>query len=378
MILTEEQRAAIHAVSGLLTAIGCPQCHSYLQKNYTHHIEVLRAMTDSSEHFSDATKMIGFDMEKARASIAHYRIENPSNVDTESALKELVDQANLAEDALAEIERLQGFETAARDLNNDLIRIAGERDELAARIQELEGMLDARSKEIVGRIQECQACQIDQLRAEGKIGISEAPGRQEEAELSTSREVKRLEARNEALLKIGRKPLEDCHRIQQTLRDRLDRIHGYLFDHNAPWKNGDGTDDIAIAYMNRQAARIQELEDALAEERAKRNVAGHGDCFYRTPSRTDPLVWKCDKGVICDWNCCPIKNEKRTDALQELQAEGKIGPDAKPRSWQITEERIGLLEYCLETLLDAPDIEEIPGPGHSIEMLRAMLREAEQ
>jgi hypothetical protein len=131
-----------------------------------------------------------------------------------------------------------------------------------ARIKELDGMLDARSKEIVGRIQECQACQIDQLRAEGKIGISEAPGRQEEAELSTSREVKRLEARNEALLKIGRKPLEDCHRIQQTLRDRLDRIHGYLFDHNAPWKNGDGTDDIAIAYMNRQATRIHELEDA--------------------------------------------------------------------------------------------------------------------
>ena len=50
---------------------------------------------------------LGFDMEKARASIAHYRIENPSNVDTESALKELVDQANLAEDALAEIERLR-------------------------------------------------------------------------------------------------------------------------------------------------------------------------------------------------------------------------------------------------------------------------------
>lgn len=63
MTLTEEQRAAICAVSGLLTAIGCPQCHSYLQKNYTHHIEVLRAMIDSSEHFSDATKMIGFDLE---------------------------------------------------------------------------------------------------------------------------------------------------------------------------------------------------------------------------------------------------------------------------------------------------------------------------
>ena len=50
---------------------------------------------------------VAFDLEKARASIAHYRIENPSNVDTESALKELVDQANLAEEALDEIERLR-------------------------------------------------------------------------------------------------------------------------------------------------------------------------------------------------------------------------------------------------------------------------------
>ena len=63
MTLTEEQREAIHAVSGLLTAVGCPQCHYYIRKNYTHHIEVLRAMIDSSEHFSDATKMIGFDLE---------------------------------------------------------------------------------------------------------------------------------------------------------------------------------------------------------------------------------------------------------------------------------------------------------------------------
>ena len=52
---------------------------------------------------------VGFDLEKARAGISHYRIENPSNVDTESALKELVDQANLAEDAIAEIERLRAY-----------------------------------------------------------------------------------------------------------------------------------------------------------------------------------------------------------------------------------------------------------------------------
>ena len=74
-----------------------------------------------------------------------------------------------------------------------------------------------------------------------------------------------------------------------------------------------------------------------------------------------------------------IINELRSSVYANIPGldVGKIGPDAMPQSWQITEERIGLLEYCLETLLDAPDIEEIPGPGHSIEMLRAMLREAE-
>ena len=102
---------------------------------------------------------------------------------------------------------------------------------------------------------------------------------------------------------------------------------------------------------DQQAARIKELEDALVEKQ----------------TALMPSAPRC------------YADARRQAAIEQLQAEGKIGPDAaKPQSWQITEERIGLLEYCLETLLDAPDIEEIPGPGHSIEMLRAMLREAEQ
>jgi len=74
-----------------------------------------------------------------------------------------------------------------------------------------------------------------------------------------------------------------------------------------------------------------------------------------------------------------IINELRSSVYANIPGldVGKIGPDAKPRSWQITEERVGLLRYCLDTLLDAPDIEESPGPRHSIEMLRAMLTEAE-
>lgn len=99
----------------------------------------------------------GFDLEAARASISHYRIENTSNVDTESALKELVDQANLAEDAIAEIERLraenawlksdrefQSEEQAARikELEADLEQSERVIDQQAARIEELESSLD--------------------------------------------------------------------------------------------------------------------------------------------------------------------------------------------------------------------------------------------
>ena len=131
MTLTEEQREAIHVVSGLLTAVGCPQCHYYIRKNYTHHIEVPRAMVDSSGTVGPSG---GFDLEKARASIAHYRIENPSNVDTESALKELVDQANSAEDAIAEIEWLRAYlEQSERVIEAGLDVI----DQQAARIKSL-------------------------------------------------------------------------------------------------------------------------------------------------------------------------------------------------------------------------------------------------
>lgn len=214
----------------------------------------------------------GFDLEKARASIAHYRIENPSNVDTESALKELVDQANLAEDALTEIERLRAD-------NDDL-------------------------KEVLNRIG-------DFLEKSGNFDEYPAVG------LS----------------------------VESALR--------------------------------RQAARIQELEDAHKRSGVK---------YAKIINELRSSVYANMPGLKKQW-----------DEILNAPANGKIGPDDSKKishlrpyevvaadlagmlaqSWQITEERIGLLEYCLETLLDAPDIEEIPGPGHSIEMLRAMLREAD-
>lgn len=44
--------------------------------------------------------------------------------------------------AEAEIERLRGYEIAARDLSADLTKVAGDRDDQAARIEELESSLD--------------------------------------------------------------------------------------------------------------------------------------------------------------------------------------------------------------------------------------------
>ena len=132
MTLTEEQREAIRAVSDLPRAIGCTRCHNYIQKNYSNQFAVLRSMIDSS---GTVEPREGFDLERARVE-----------VDTASARRwsESREQARIfcAEeilpDALDEIERLRGYEIAARDLSADLTKVAGERDELAARIKELE------------------------------------------------------------------------------------------------------------------------------------------------------------------------------------------------------------------------------------------------
>ena len=140
MTLTEEQREAIRVISKLPMAIGCQLCHPYIMKNYGSHFIVLRDMIDSSGTVEPTG---GFDLEAARAGIAHYRIENHSNVDTESAIKELVDQANLAEDAVAEIERLRG---EMENYGDDYVCQMKSKD---VRIQELEdALVEERAKNL--------------------------------------------------------------------------------------------------------------------------------------------------------------------------------------------------------------------------------------
>ena len=84
-----------------------------------------------------------------------------------------------------------------------------------------------------------------------------------------------------------------------------------------------------LEVIDQQAAKIRELEDALVEYLA-------ADIAYAA-------------GVL--WSRLgPRKEEYRERARQQLQAEGKIGPDAKPRSWQITDERKAAIDRGLQFL----------------------------
>ena len=168
MTLTEEQLAALKRVVAYMDemyAVASPY------HGCTEDANRLRAMIDSSGTVEPTG---GFDLEKARTSISHYWIENPSNVDTECALKELVDQANLAEDALAEIERLRA-ENAWLKSDREF-----QSEEQAARIKELEDTLVEKQTALMPSAPRCYAdarrqAAIEQLQAEGKIGPDAKP-----------------------------------------------------------------------------------------------------------------------------------------------------------------------------------------------------------
>jgi len=93
-----------------------------------------------------------------------------------------------------------------------------------------------------------------------------------------------LQRRIDAFISIGRKPLEECHKTQNILRDRLDRISGKLMQvPNLDWKNGDGVDDIAIRYMDRLERNAKSMAESyeslrqllLAERRDHDDAVRH-------------------------------------------------------------------------------------------------------
>lgn len=314
MTLTEEQRAAICAVSGLLTAIGCPQCHSYLQKNYTHHIEVLRAMIDSS----GTVDYDGLRCESCGKTLTEIR---GSKYAGDYCMGEIrLDPGQEASRSDPPIESCYYF--WCDECKNDSSDQFNEPDELIS--FDLEKV-----KADLGEIGDPRFCDCE-VRTQLAEAIAE---------------------------------IERLRSAIRTYREREESAFSEI--------------EMKDEFLVRQNARIKELEDAH-----KRS----GKKYAKIINELRSSVYANIPGLKKQW-----------DEILNAPANGKIGPDDSKKishlrpyevvaadlagmlaqSWQITEERIGLLEYCLETLLDAPDIEEIPGPGHSIEMLRAMLREAD-
>ena len=116
--------------------------------------------------------------------------------------------------------------------------------------------------------------------------------------------------------------------------------------------------------MNGYLARIAELEDALVE--GLTNFLHYRASCY-DPARRCPYAKECDD--CSTWDACGHVEMFRSEARRQLQAEGKIGPDAKPRVWQITEERKETLRRALEEYKIFPNDQAV---------LRAMLTEAGQ
>ena len=126
--------------------------------------------------------------------------------------------------------------------------------------------------------------------------------------------------------------------------------------------------------MNGYLRRIAELEDALVE--GLTNFLHYRASCY-DPARRCPYAKECDD--CSTWDACGHVEKFRSEARQLLQAEGKIGPGARPRSWQITEERKAALWHAIKVLKEN-DIMEEPEEhlwDEEVTVLQAMLKEAE-
>ena len=195
-------------------------------------------------------------------------------------------------------------------------------------------------------------------------------------------EIERLRAEN-AWLKSDREfQSEEIKRLEDELENYGDHYACLLISKDAQIMELEGmlsirTEELDIAHsvarsekeMHEKelaafARRIKELEDTLVEERA-RVITSH------------PLTHVID--------------EDRTEAIMQLQAEGKIGPDAETgnrdhvvgpdqmvpngKVWQITEERKTMLSHCFEVVDYVATTKAYSDAIRDRDTIRAMLEE---
>lgn len=235
---------------------------------------------------------------------------------------------------IAEIERLRAETEEAQESLTAAYLLGSHKkaQEMAARIKELEADLEQAEICIQARLDviDQQAARIKSLKKEIRRLKHESKVEQE----FTNSYIKRLHDAEARIKELG-SSLDEAEALTK--------------------KNAD--------LMNIYLARIAELEDALVE--GLTNFLHYRASCY-DPARRCPYAKECDD--CSTWDACGHVEKFRSEARQRLQAEGKIGPDAKPRSWQITEERKETLRRALEEYKIFPNDQAV---------LRAMLGEAE-
>ena len=294
MTLTEEQRAALKRVVAYMDemyAIASPY------HGCTEDANILRAMIDSSEHFTDATKMIGFDLERARG----FR---------DFLQDDCAEVGDVWAEMIAEIERL-------REALDKSEQILAHKTKTSTHWYE-EGLQTRADLVQCKRVVEQQAARIEELGADLEQSEICIRARLDVIDQQAAK-IKELEANCIYDPETGKVFVPDGHPELEKLR-----------------------------------ARNRDLEDALVEDLA-RDIAYDGG-----------ILWSVRRSK---------QDEYRKIARDQLRIEGKIGPDAKPHCWQITEERILSIENAISSCVL---IERYTGQDlqHETAVLRAMLKEA--
>lgn len=330
MTLTEEQRAALKRVAAYMDemySVASPY------HGCTEDANLLRAMIDSSGTVEPTG---GFDLEAARAALVG-ALKPGGYHDQETARIIHTHMPSL----LAEIERLRA-ENAWLKSDREF-----QSEEQAARIKSLKK-------------------EIRQPKHESKVEVK-----------FTNSYIKRLhdaEARIEELE-------ADLEQSEICIRARMECIDdqaAYIKELESSLDEAETLTKQNAELMNGYLSRIAELEDALVE--GLTNFLHYRASCY-DPARRCPYAKECDD--CSTWDACGHVEMFRSEARQQLQAEGKIGPDAtKPRVWQITEERKAALSAMssLRTDVDCPQCDawlHFSDIAEHAPVLRTMLREAE-
>ena len=189
MTPTEEQLEAIRDVSDLPRAIGCTQCHSYIQEHYGNQFAILRAMIDSSEQFGKPTELIGgIDLEKGRATLEEAIERMRMTVCDEDGF---VWEADPEQTAILQ----EMLDRIGRYTNNDYLDLQYQLDGAEAEIERLRAEMDNYGDDFV--------CQMKSKDAR----IKELESSLDEAEALTK---KNADLMNAYLARIAE--LEDAHK----------------------------------------------------------------------------------------------------------------------------------------------------------------------